>query len=190
MAPGSWWPGPCLPLLYLFWNLNYPGRLDFHVSIQTESEVDCEFCYCGEDTKGSVRTAQREMDIGQFHWLSAKRSYLDFCSQAIDPWDILMISTEFRLGHLICPPVRDAVFLVQGGGKERWRGYTTPVPLASPCTCLSLLQSGAISPCKDRTPFSDIPDPTELSLPSSLLGTKLNDGRIFFILYFFLRHTD
>lgn len=140
-------------------------------------------CYCGEATKGSVRTAQRKMDIGQFHWLSAKRSYLHFCSQTIDPWDILMISAEFRLGHLMCP-LYVMPFSRGNGGKEGWRGYTTPVPLASPCTCLSLLQSGAVSPCTDRTPFSDIPDPTELSLPSSLLGTKLNDGRIFLFFIF------
>lgn len=130
MAPGSWWPGPCLPLLYLFWNLNYPERLDFHVSIQTESEVDCEFCYCGEAAKGSVRTAQREMDIGQLHWLSAKRSYLDFCSQTIDPWDVLMISTEFWLGHLICSPVRDAIFTTLHGVVKRIY-YTSP-------TCFTL----------------------------------------------------
>lgn len=103
-----------------------------------------------------------------------KESSSGFCSQDVDPWDGWWILLSFDWDPLFAPLY---------GVPFPWRvksAHRASCILVSPCTCVSLLSSGAVCLCGNPALSSEITNPTRLSLLSLLMGAKQNHCRIWF----------
>lgn len=121
----------------------------------------------------TVRNGHLAVPLGSIS-CQPKKSYPGFCSQDVDPWDDWWILLSFDWDTLFAPLY---VMLFPWRVKST---YCASHILVSPCTCVSLLQSGAVCLRRNTALFSEITNPTRLSLPSSLVGTKWNHCRIWF----------